>query len=42
VGRLQIPKEYLQALQIGDKATLEFDGEKILIRAPKTMEGETA
>jgi len=42
VGRLQIPKEYLQALQIDDKATMEFDGEKILIRAPKPLEGETA
>ena len=41
-GRLQIPREYLQALGIGDKATLEFDGEKILIKPPKTMEGETA
>ena len=41
-GRLQIPREYLQALGIGDKATLEFDGEKILIKSPKTMEGETA
>jgi len=42
VGRLQIPKEYLQALEIGDKATVEFDGEKILIKAPKPLEGETA
>lgn len=42
VGRLQIPKEYLQALAIKDKASMEFDGEKILIRAPKTLEGETA
>jgi len=41
-GRLQIPREYLQSLGIGDKATLEFDGEKILIKPPKTMEGETA
>jgi len=41
-GRLQIPREYLQALRIGDKATLEFDGEKILIKPPKSMEGETA
>src|SRR5690606_19859479 len=31
VGRMQIPKEYLQALEIGDKATMEFDGEKIVI-----------
>lgn len=39
-GRLQIPKEYLEALGIGNKASLEFDGEKILIRAPKTLEGK--
>ncbi len=42
VGRLQIPKEFLQALEIKDKASMEFDGEKILIRAPKPLEGETA
>ncbi|MBB6636359.1 ABC transporter ATP-binding protein [Cohnella thailandensis] len=41
-GRLQIPKEYLQSLGISDKASLEFDGEKIGIRAPKPLEGETA
>jgi len=38
-GRLQIPKEYLEALGIGNKASLEFDGEKIVIRAPKPLEG---
>ncbi|THF73852.1 ABC transporter ATP-binding protein [Cohnella fermenti] len=41
-GRLQIPKEYLQSLGIDDKASLEFDGEKIGIKAPKSLEGETA
>ncbi|RUS48393.1 ABC transporter ATP-binding protein [Cohnella sp. AR92] len=41
-GRLQIPKEYLQSLGIQDKASMEFDGEKIWIRAPKPLEGETA
>lgn len=40
-GRLQIPKSYLQALQITNKASMEFDGEKIMIRAPKQLEGET-
>lgn len=34
-GRLQVPKEYLEALKIDGKATMEFDGEKITIRAPK-------
>ena len=39
-GRLQIPKEYLEALGIGNKASLEFDGEKITIKAPKLVEGK--
>jgi len=39
-GRLQIPKEYLEALGIGNKASLEFDGEKIIIQAPKSLEGK--
>jgi putative ABC transport system ATP-binding protein len=38
-GRLQIPKAYLQALQISNKASMEFDGEKIMIKAPKSLEG---
>jgi len=43
VGRLQIPKEYLSALSIGDKATMEFDGDKIVITKPKSLEeDETA
>lgn len=41
-GRLQVPKEYLQALGIGGKATMEFDGEKILIKAPNTLEGDSS
>ncbi|MCI3920691.1 ABC transporter ATP-binding protein [Paenibacillus sp. TRM 82003] len=40
VGRLQIPKEYLESLGIGNKASLEFDGEKIVIKAPKLLEGK--
>ncbi len=39
VGRLQIPKEYLTALQIKDKATMEFDGERIIITPPKSLGG---
>ncbi|EXX91565.1 ABC transporter [Paenibacillus darwinianus] len=37
VGRLQIPKEYLLSLGIRDKASMEFDGEKIVITAPKSL-----
>lgn len=37
-GRLQIPKAYLQALHIDSKASMEFDGEKIIIRPPKTID----
>lgn len=40
VGRLQVPKEYLQALQIKDKASMELDGERIIIRAPKSWEDD--
>ncbi|SFL49825.1 ABC-type lipoprotein export system, ATPase component [Paenibacillus sp. 1_12] len=36
-GRLQIPKTYLQALKIDSKASMEFDGEKIIIRPPKGL-----
>lgn len=39
VGRLQIPKAYLTALQITDKASMEFDGERIIISTPKSLEG---
>ncbi|MBD0379224.1 ABC transporter ATP-binding protein [Paenibacillus sedimenti] len=37
-GRLQVPKEYLAALQINGKATMEFDGEKIMIKAPNSLD----
>lgn len=40
VGRLQVPKEYLEAVGIGGRASMEFDGEKIVITAPKTLEGD--
>ncbi|AWB45336.1 ABC transporter [Paenibacillus sp. CAA11] len=40
VGRLQVPKEYLEAARIGGRATMEFDGEKIVITAPKSLEEE--
>lgn len=39
VGRLQVPKEYLSALSIKDKATMEFDGERIVITPPKSLGG---
>ncbi|MFD0697288.1 ABC transporter ATP-binding protein [Paenibacillus sp. GCM10027628] len=37
-GRLQVPKEYLAALKINGKATMEFDGEKIMIKAPNQLD----
>lgn len=40
VGRLQIPRDYLDALQITSKASMEFDGDKIIIRAPKSLAEE--
>lgn len=40
VGRLQVPKEYLESLGIGGRASMEFDGGKIVITAPKSIEGE--
>ncbi|MCM3626411.1 ABC transporter ATP-binding protein [Paenibacillus glycanilyticus] len=39
VGRLQVPKEYLSALNIKDKASMEFDGERIIITPPKSLGG---
>lgn len=39
VGRLQVPKDYLAQLGIKDKASMEFDGERIIITAPKSLEG---
>nr|WP_285891130.1 ATP-binding cassette domain-containing protein [Paenibacillus pasadenensis] len=41
-GRLQVPKEYLTALGITGKASMEFDGERIIITKPKLLEGEQA
>jgi len=38
-GRLQVPKDYLNALGIRDKASMEFDGERIIITAPKSLGG---
>ncbi|WP_044479248.1 ABC transporter ATP-binding protein [Paenibacillus antibioticophila] len=40
VGRLQVPKEYLEAVGIDGRASMEFEGDKIIITAPKTLEGE--
>ena len=41
VGRLQIPQEYLGALNVKDKVTLEFDGEKIVIRSAQIQHEQT-
>lgn len=38
-GRLQVPKEFLEALDIKDKASMEFDGDHIIIRTPNKLEG---
>ncbi|WP_128895078.1 ABC transporter ATP-binding protein [Longirhabdus pacifica] len=38
VGRLQVPKEYLQHLNIDQKASMEFDGDKIIIKSPNELE----
>lgn len=39
-GRLQVPKAYLTALNIDGKATMEFDGETIMIKAPRSLPAE--
>ncbi|RAV04703.1 ABC transporter ATP-binding protein [Paenibacillus sp. YN15] len=36
-GRLQVPKTYLEQLGIAGKASMEFDGEKIVIKAPRKL-----
>ncbi|TCZ71060.1 ABC transporter ATP-binding protein [Paenibacillus albiflavus] len=38
VGRLQVPRHILETLNITNKATLEFDGEKILIKPPNNTD----
>ncbi len=38
VGRRQVPKEYLDAVGIDGRASMEFDGDKIVITAPKALE----
>ncbi|TMV46601.1 ABC transporter ATP-binding protein [Paenibacillus mesophilus] len=40
-GRLQIPKEFLQALNITNKASMEFDGKTITIKSPNQLGGTT-
>ncbi|MED4603800.1 ABC transporter ATP-binding protein [Paenibacillus validus] len=37
-GRLQIPASYLKSLGIEGKASMEFDGEKIIIKTPKLLD----
>lgn len=39
-GRLQVPRGYLETLGISGKASMEFDGERIIIRAPKQLDQE--
>jgi hypothetical protein len=34
VGRLQIPKAYLDAMNVDGKAVLEFDGKRVTIGPP--------
>lgn len=34
VGRLQVPRDYLEQLNVDNRVKMEFDGEKIIIRAP--------
>jgi putative ABC transport system ATP-binding protein len=41
-GRLQVPREYLEQLHIGDRATLEVTGEGILIRPAAGRKGAVA
>lgn len=36
-GRLQVPKAYLEHLGISGKASMEFDGDKIIIKAPRKL-----
>ena len=36
-GRLQVPKAYLEQLGIAGKASMEFDGDKIIIKAPRKL-----
>ncbi|MFD0711218.1 ABC transporter ATP-binding protein [Paenibacillus sp. GCM10027626] len=35
VGRLQIPPDYLEAMQVSGKAVLEFDGKRVTIGPPE-------
>lgn len=41
-GRLQVPQEFLELMQIKDKVSLEFDGENVVIKAPKSLEEKRA
>jgi putative ABC transport system ATP-binding protein len=37
VGRLQIPKAYLEAMDVESKAVLEFDGKRVIIGPPGNL-----
>ncbi|WP_276356161.1 ABC transporter ATP-binding protein [Cohnella caldifontis] len=39
IGRLQIPKAYLEAMNVGDKAVLEFDGNRVIIGPTREAPG---
>lgn len=42
LGRLQVPKAYLDAMRVKDKAVLEFDGRRVIIGPPQEKEEERA
>lgn len=42
LGRLQVPKSYLEAMRVADKAVLEFDGGRVIIRPPRGADDERA
>lgn len=39
VGRLQIPKDYLEQMDVGGKAVLSFDGKRVTIGPPEEEKG---
>lgn len=42
LGRLQVPKAYLDAMRVEDKAVLEFDGGRVIIRPPQGADADRA
>ncbi len=41
LGRLQVPKAYLDTMRVEDKAVLEFDGGRVIIRPPQGVDTGT-